>query len=310
MIPPTVLYSATSASLSNRQKYPYVYRSIPNGVSVYNGPYLWIIKNYGWRRLAVVYDPNDAFTAVCRFTLFKFLPCTGSSYRKHLLQGLPKSVVLSRHRLEDINKRTVEINTTILSEVIDKEAKNLIENLKDEDIRIIIVDAFEGDARRIFCEAYKAGFYGPDMFWMLPGWYNPKWWRLESDVEGCTTEEIAMVVETSLPLGMDVSPLSTVNNVTVAGITPLEFQDEMRRRLQWPKYEGITENGYMSYSFDAVWSIGLMLNKTVQVLRQRNSSLRLEDFSYNDPTLTEIFLEEFATTRFFGASVSLYIIFT
>lgn len=37
-------------------------------------------------------------------------------------------------------------------------------------------------------------------------------------MEGCTTEEIAVVVETSLPLGVDVSPLSTVNNVTVAGI--------------------------------------------------------------------------------------------
>lgn len=37
---------------------------------------------------------------------------------------------LRHQRLEDINKRTVDINTNIISEVIDGEAKNLIDNLK------------------------------------------------------------------------------------------------------------------------------------------------------------------------------------
>ncbi|XP_071835095.1 gamma-aminobutyric acid type B receptor subunit 1-like isoform X2 [Apostichopus japonicus] len=264
----TVLYSATSASLSNREKYPYVYRNVPNGVNLYNGPYLWFIKNYGWRRLAVIYDPNDAFTA----------------------------------RLEDINKRTVDINTNIISEVIDGEAKNLIDNLKDQDIRIIIVDAFEDEARHIFCEAYKAGFYGPDMFWALPGWYNSRWWWTDSEDVDCTPEQVAEAVEISLPIGVDVSPLSLLNNVTIAGITPQEFEQEMKSRLTWPKYRNITENAYMSYSFDAIWAVGLMLNNTANALSLQNTSTKLEDFSYTDPVLSQLFLEEFAKVKFFGAS--------
>lgn len=82
----------------------------------------------------------------------------------------------------------------------------------------------------------------------------------------------------------------------------------MKSRLTWPKYRNITENAYMSYSFDAIWAVGLMLNKTANALSLRNTSTKLEDFSYTDPVLSQLFLEEFAKVKFFGASVGGYLV--
>ncbi|XP_071835071.1 gamma-aminobutyric acid type B receptor subunit 1-like isoform X2 [Apostichopus japonicus] len=202
----------------------------------------------------------------------------------------------------DLMSRASEFNGTVLSEVIQHEVTNQLGNFMQENIRIIIVIAFEETTRKFFCEAYREEFYGPDFFWILPGFYRENWWLFPDDEVDCTTEELAEIVETSLALVIDVTGISKLNFTTVAGIAPSELLEEVKRRLLWPRYRGFTLNDYLAYTFDAVWSIGLMLNRTANKLKQRKSLKRLEDFTYSDDELYKLFFNGMAATDFAGAS--------
>lgn len=38
-------------------------------------------------------------------------------------------------------------------------------------------------------QAYKKGFYGPHLVWLLRGWYTDQWWEVP-DVKDCSPREI------------------------------------------------------------------------------------------------------------------------
>lgn len=86
--------------------------------------------------------------------------------------------------------------------------------------------------------------------------------------------------------------------------TPTEFVREMERRLEWPRYGTFTFNNYVGYAYDAIWTIGLMLNRTVGMLKETNNIKRLEDFTYIDNEMYQLFFDGLAATDFFGATVN------
>ncbi|KAJ8044401.1 Gamma-aminobutyric acid type B receptor subunit 1 [Holothuria leucospilota] len=274
----TVLYSALSPSLADRIKYPYVYRTVPIASNSFISPMLWLIKNYGWRRVGSISQSAPSFAAA----------------------------------QQNFVQRASKVNVSVVAEVITDEVKNQVENLKRLDMRIIHLTVRETNARKIFCEGNKIGLSGPDIVWFLPAWYSEKWWLVKDKTVDCSVEEMAEIVETSLILGVDVAVISRRNKTTVAGIvsintvtyfqTPQEFLDEIKKRLLWPQYRNYTINNYISYSYDAVWTIALMLNRSSKLLKERRFGKRLEDFSYTDDDMRNLFFEEMATTDFFGTS--------
>ncbi len=61
---------------------------------------------------------------------------------------------------------------------------------------------------------------------------------------------------------------------------------------------------YGSLAYDGVWILGLMLQEAVLKLKERNTSKRLEDFSYRDSEIKELFFRLLADVEFEGVSVS------
>ncbi|KAJ8044393.1 Gamma-aminobutyric acid type B receptor subunit 1 [Holothuria leucospilota] len=279
----TVSYSSTSSALSNRVKYPYFYRTVPLENTIHNPPKVWFMKTYGWKKVAIIYENDEVF----------------------------QKVRDSRTSAEDLMSRIAEINGTVVTEIVDNEAKNQVENLK---VRIFKPQAYVRKQRSsskydiTFSQAYRVGLYGPGVFWTTPGWYEAQWWRIGDGKMACNVEELTEVVERSLIIGTDVAPISSLNKLTVAGITPSEFSAILKNRIAtWPRYRNVTHNNYMAYAFDAMWAIGLMLNKTSARLEERafsGSGKKLENFTYNDSDLGKMFFKEMAETNFFGASVS------
>ncbi|KAJ8044394.1 Gamma-aminobutyric acid type B receptor subunit 1 [Holothuria leucospilota] len=264
----TVIPTAVSPALADRSLYPKLYRTVQTGVSTYNGPALWFMRNFGWRRVASVADSAE-------------------------------DAIVDQN---DFVGRAFALNASVVSETVSLTAKNQMENIKNLDMKIIFSFPFEEKARLIFCEAYRVGLYGQDMFWMIPGWFRENWWLFKNDDVDCTLEEMAEIVEISLPVTVDVERISPLNKTTVSGITPAEFVEVLRERLTWPQYKTYTLNNYIAYQYDAVWAIALMLNRSAAVLSRRNSGSRLEDFNYSSSDLSQIFFDEMAVTDFFGAS--------
>ncbi|KAJ8044404.1 hypothetical protein HOLleu_07141 [Holothuria leucospilota] len=63
----------------------------------------------------------------------------------------------------------------------------------------------------------------------------------------------------------------------------------------------------MAYAYDAVWAIALMLNSSATILKEGNSKKGIEDFTYTDTDMYDLFFQEMAATDFSGASVRMII---
>lgn len=70
-----------------------------------------------------------------------------------------------------------------------------------------------------------------------------------------------------------------------------------------------TWNHLSPFGYDAAWALALMLNRSIDVLSHRNFSngktRRLEDFTYDDAEMAQVFFDLLKETDFVGATVSL-----
>ena len=59
----------------------------------------------------------------------------------------------------------------------------------------------------------------------------------------------------------------------------------------------------IGYVYDAVWTIALALNSSISILEERGLG-RLEDFTYENVEIADVFTEAVANVLFQGVSVS------
>lgn len=57
-------------------------------------------------------------------------------------------------------------------------------------------------------------------------------------------------------------------------------------------------------AYDAVWSVALAFNKTMQRLTEQNSGKNLKDFTYTDKEIANAIYAAMNSTQFLGVSVS------
>ncbi|XP_033627262.1 uncharacterized protein LOC117290084 [Asterias rubens] len=269
----TISYSVGSPALSNRLVFPKFFRTyMPD--TLLNKARLHIIRDFGWKRVATIHENEDLFS-------------------------LSIDDMVNLLKTEDID--------LISSESFDEDPINQIANLKQLDARIILVNMYEDKARRVFCEAWRQNMTGPGYVWLLLGWYSMQWWTVRDDsITRCTTEEIKNAVEGSLYIATECAVFGRQDADTVSGVTPLDFDVEIQRRLLRQENENHTYSGQESFGYDAVWAIALALNKSAEVLktkRFRDGSIRrLEDFTYDDKEMSQLFFDLLAETDFYGTS--------
>ncbi|KAJ8045810.1 Gamma-aminobutyric acid type B receptor subunit 2 [Holothuria leucospilota] len=272
----TLSYSAASPALSDRRVYPYFYRTYKTDI-IFNLPRIWLLNHFKWTRFGSLSENHDLF-ALTNNDLFELLPR---------------------------NKISVEASEIFDGHVTSRQ----IEIMKERDIRIFIVGMYENAARSLFCQVYKNQLYGKGYVWILPGWFSPQWWQNgdpdDTEMAGCTKDEVQIAVEESLYLSMEVSNLTdTPEEVTVAGISANQYQQQLREKmaLNDTRYEGIefSLSGLEPFSYDALWAVALTLNRTVDELAK--TCRRLEDFNYDDVELGSLLFQEMNKTNFQGVS--------
>ncbi|XP_072030203.1 gamma-aminobutyric acid type B receptor subunit 1-like [Amphiura filiformis] len=264
----TVAYGAESPGLSNRKFYPYFYRSI-SPATVYNYARIRLMREYGWNRVATIHENREVFK-------------------------------LGIDHMHDLLK---EANITLVtSESFFTNPRNQIENIKRKDAKIIIGNMYESTARAVFCEAYKEGMTGKGYVWLMMGWYKHKFWETpgEDEVIDCTLEEMRQAVEGFI--GTEGTLLNDPTTVTIANMTSTEYVGRLKSTLTQPEYLKYNYEPYGSMAYDGAWVIGLVLHEASLLLENRNTTKRLEDFTYNDSEMKDLFFRLLADVNFEGVS--------
>lgn len=122
------------------------------------------------------------------------------------------------------------------------------------------------------------------------------WWTKTTEVGmDCKEEQLldaaANLIET-FPLQLSKSARPTISNRTAQQLQA-EY-DERRKRLNY------TYHMYASFTYDAAWSIAVMLNKSIPLLRKKNKTL--ETIEYGDKEVAEIMTDMLSRTDLWGMS--------
>ncbi|KAJ8044815.1 Gamma-aminobutyric acid type B receptor subunit 1 [Holothuria leucospilota] len=262
--------TASSPSLLNRNKYPTFTRIIPSDTSL-NPSRIKLMKTFNWTRVATIHQNHELFSL----------------------------------SIDDLLTRLKDNNITVISsESFDEDPTNQVENLKKQDAKIIAGNMYYPAARKVFCEAYKHGMYGEGYVWLLLGEYISDWYKEEDDTLSCTKEELLEAVESSMYIGNQAPVLGKEDTVTIAGITPQEYLRMLDEHLL--TFEDYTLTDQASYGYDAVWSVALALNETMNILKtsplEDGSFKTLEDFTFDDKEISKIMLQELNAVHFEGVS--------
>ncbi|XP_041367039.1 gamma-aminobutyric acid type B receptor subunit 2-like [Gigantopelta aegis] len=210
-------YGDTNPLLSERDKYPYFFRTVPSD-NDHNPARVALLRNFNWTRVG---------------TLFQ-LASTGSSRFNYAHNRL---ITL----LEKSNVDLVKV------ESFADEPDAALDNLKINDVRIIFGNFNEDLARRVFCSAHKKKMFGSRYQWIILGGYTKDWWRKQDPHVTCTVSEMNHTIHGYL--ATDALPISSSTSVTESGLTPQSYKklyDEWRGE-EYSKYHG--------YAYDGVWVV-------------------------------------------------------
>ncbi|CAH3175080.1 unnamed protein product [Porites lobata] len=261
-----VSYASTSPVLKDRELYPRFFRTISSDLA-FNPARAALLKKYGWKRVATLHqnEPSRIFSQATK--------------QLHKL-------------LQDVG---IEI---VVGESFTENPANQLANIKKKDARIIIGSFYVVQAKHVFCEAYKQRMYGKRYVWIIIGWYEDKWWetKLNEDHITCTTREMGEAVEGYL--ATDHMKLNeddaTSKHKTVSGWTAQEYA------IKFKNLTGIIARHESSFAYDAAWAIALVLNASAQRLAERGKAL--ENFTYADEEMADLFEEIFHNTSFLGVT--------
>ncbi|XP_077866298.1 gamma-aminobutyric acid type B receptor subunit 2-like [Saccoglossus kowalevskii] len=204
-------------------------------------------------------------------------------------QDLFNSVMQDFHDLIEVENITVLASTTYRNN-----PEQQLKQLKAVDARIIISMNY---GTEVLCTAYKAGMYGRKYQWFLTGGQSI---TLMSGAEnyGCTDDEIIEAIEGAFVT--DHSYYGNENEKTISGHTPGEFQSELNNVIV-NKYNADVSlsSEYAPCAYDAIWAMALALNGSIDQLSPNKT---LEDFTYDDSNMMQVFKDEMLKTSFTGVT--------
>lgn len=100
--------------------------------------------------------------------------------------------------MEDLETRCRESEVEIVTrQSFLNDPSESVRNLRRQDARIIVGLMYVVAARRVLCEMFKQGLYGPSYVWFFIGWYEDNWYEanLAQEKIECTREEMKLAAE-------------------------------------------------------------------------------------------------------------------
>ncbi|XP_068750673.1 gamma-aminobutyric acid type B receptor subunit 2-like isoform X2 [Montipora capricornis] len=260
-----VAYGASSFYLSDKKKYPLFFRTIPPEKGQ-NRVRLAILQHFKWNRIAILTEKEPYYEAA--FT--------------SLIE------LLEKHNITIVAK-------AFLNGIDEEDHRSPIKTFQDKDARVIVGLFSEKVAVKVFCQAYKQGFYGGKYVWLLIGWYQPSWWKdhtANASKFKCKPKHVAEAFGNYIMTAFrKVGPSSP--NIIGGKKTHSWWENNVNRLGQ-----------YSGFAYDAMVSIALALNRSAAILASRNKTL--DEFNYEDAEMAQIFKESLSTVKFQGFTGQVY----
>ncbi|XP_034668041.1 retinal guanylyl cyclase 2-like isoform X2 [Drosophila subobscura] len=216
-------YSAEGASFSNRQAYPYFYRTIGTN-RLFVDAYIAIMEQFKWTRVASITEDESNDN-------------TSQMEKKLKLRNF-----------------TLVINRKLQAVVTPTEMKEHLHKLKEVHAKIITADIQINNAAILFCEAHKLGMTQRDDYvWFLPTWL-PKDFRLWENIvnRSCTASELRNAIEGHFSVRH--TPFGNPDAVMQEGKPIRAWLEQYRNQSGEP-------SNYAGFTYDAVWAYALAAHK-------------------------------------------------
>ncbi|XP_076233391.1 gamma-aminobutyric acid type B receptor subunit 1 isoform X1 [Calliopsis andreniformis] len=264
-------YGASSPALSDRNRFPTLFRTHPSA-TVHNPTRIKLLQKFGWSRVAILQQAEEVFIST----------------------------------VEDLEARCKEAGIEIVTrQSFLSDPSDAVRNLRRQDARIIVGLFYVVAARRVLCELYHQNLYGKSYVWFFIGWYEDNWFEVNLDKEGitCTKEQMRLAAEGHLTT--EALMWNQNNDTTISGMTSEDFRQRLNKMLKEDGYD-IDNNRYPEgyqeapLAYDAVWSVALAFNKTMEKLSKQGKSLK--NFTYTDKEIADEIYSAINSTQFLGVS--------
>ncbi|KYM82550.1 Gamma-aminobutyric acid type B receptor subunit 1 [Atta colombica] len=264
-------YGASSPALSDRNRFPTLFRTHPSA-TVHNPTRIKLLQKFGWSRVAILQQAEEVFIST----------------------------------VEDLEARCKEAGIEIVTrQSFLSDPTDAVKNLRRQDARIVVGLFYVVAARRVLCELYHQKLYGQSYVWFFIGWYEDDWFEINLEKEGitCTKEQMRMAAEGHLTT--EALMWNQNNDTTISGMTAEDFRKRLNKLLKDDGYDVDNDRypeGYQEapLAYDAVWSVALAFNRTMERLSKLGNSLK--NFTYENKEIADEIYAAVNSTQFLGVS--------
>ncbi|PAV76150.1 hypothetical protein WR25_23450 [Diploscapter pachys] len=220
-------YAETHAKFStsdSQELFLTFYRIVPGDRNLNNAKFR-LIDYFKWKKIGTVKQNDDTRYALPHETLTT--------------------------RLENAYLVTIAYTAGISLQEKDNIGRELQE-LKDRDVHIIVMDASPNMSAIVLCEAYHKQMYGDQYVWIIPGDHTTSWVNQES--LNCTKEEMMKVLENHFITEFS---LARKDNLTY-------IVGDKRQAVIWDELTRISpDNIFRGYLYDGLWTLAIALSKSL-----------------------------------------------
>ena len=275
------IHLAGSPRLEDRNAFPYSLGILGSSYTFINSA-IALMRKGGWTRIAVLYDEDRIFFLSTYQALEKDLPS--------IIEGASIAFSSSVH------------NTFIP-----------VDQISNNDARIIFIMTGPDFARKIMCLAQHQGLLYPRYQWVLMGRYLSEFnqdvsFRYNGQAYECPADQLTRSsLNGSLLLTYRLqTPVETVP--TNSGLSYSEYVTQYQERIDLynrgeanyvaPGYKkgNVTQDSYATLVFDGIWALALSMSKVAA------NGLDLFQFGKGQAEYTDVALNVLYSTYFYGMS--------
>uniref|UniRef100_A0A1I8QF15 Gamma-aminobutyric acid type B receptor subunit 2 n=1 Tax=Stomoxys calcitrans TaxID=35570 RepID=A0A1I8QF15_STOCA len=193
-----VSFGSTSPALSDRQEFPYFYRTVAPDSS-HNPARIAFIRRFAWDTVTT-FSQNEEIHSLAVNDL-----------------------------VTELEAANISCAATITFGATDYKEQLLL--LRESDTRIIIGSFSPILAPHILCEAYRLRMFGADYAWILHESMGAPWWHdLSTTASYCTAKELQTAVENLIIVSSHNSIVG--NNISLSGLNNDMFNMQLRQQSE------------------------------------------------------------------------------